>query len=104
MNDGALCSRIPPRTVSRRAMNERLSLRNSIEQTVSSSNSSRTGRTTGAGFGFAGLAAFAGRAAGPGFVFLFGAAFRVGFARVRREGDAFRFALRATLGRIPGGE
>ena len=95
MNEGALCSRMPPRCVSSRATNERLSLRNSIEHTVSSSSSSRTGRTVGTGLTAFGLAAFAARLAD----FPFGlAAFR-GFRRA-----AFRagfFGLRATAPYLP---
>jgi len=60
-------------------MNDRLSWRNSIEHTVSSSNSSRTGRTVGTAFGFGG-AAFAAFGAGFAGFPCFGAGFALGFA------------------------
>ena len=86
MKDGARCSRIPPRVVSRRATKERLSWRNSIEHTVSSSTSSRTGFATGAVLGF-GEGAFG--EGFPGFVFFF-ATFAFGFGG--------RFGLEALRG------
>ncbi len=109
MNDGALCSRMPPFVVSSRAMNERPSLRNSREQTVCSSNSSRGGRTAGTARGRLDFAD-AGEGRGFGFAFegfgrAFGRgrdAFLAGFAR------AFllppdRRGFEATAGYLPRG-
>src|SRR2546422_10085618 len=82
VNDGALCSRMPPFVVSSRATNDRPSLRNSREQTVCSSNSSRGGRTAVTARGRLGFAD-AGAERGFGLVF-------EGFGRAfGREGDAF---------------
>lgn len=78
MKDGARCSRIPPFIVSSRAMNERPSLRNSREHTVSSSSS--TARSKGVDFGFGGgfgFAAFLGFGFGFALAGFFG--FRAGF-------------------------
>ena len=75
MNEGALCSRIPPFVVSRRATNERPSLRNSNEHTVSSSTSSRAVRTEGAVRGFSAFGGGAARDLAFGF-----AAFAAGLA------------------------
>lgn len=80
MNEGARCSRVPPRVVSSRATKERLSWRNSIEQTVSSSSSSRTGRAVGMAFGFAGGPFPTARAGFASLDFLFGAGLDFGFA------------------------
>jgi len=105
VNEGALCSRMPPRCVSSRATNERLSLRNSIEHTVSSSSSSRGGRVTGTGFGsFAGGAFLGfGRATAlrarvfglAAFRGLGRAAFRAGFFGFRATGPVSAEGIKA---------
>lgn len=101
MKEGARCSRIPPRFVSIRAMKERPSLRNSREQTVSSSNSSLKSRATGAGFGAfaAGAGALAGFAFGLAGFFL-----RAGFGGAFFAAFAFFPGFRATNAGIRGGD